>query len=96
MSNVLCHSGNWGSLGNLGAWGWVGLILNLVIWVGLIAGLALLVIWAMRRARIPAATVTSVSGQPSAKEILQAQYARGEINHEPYERMKQDIDKPKD
>lgn len=96
MSNVLCHSGNLASLGNLGAWGWVGLILNLVFWVGLIAGLTLLVVWSIRRTRVPAATVPSTTGQPNAKEILQAQYARGEVNRELYERWKQDIDKPKD
>jgi uncharacterized membrane protein len=95
MSNVLCHSVNLASLGNLGAWGWVELILNLVFWVGLLAGFTLLVVWVIRRMRVPAATVSSTTGQPSAKEILQAQYARGEINHEQYER-KQDIDKPKD
>jgi putative membrane protein len=96
MSNILCHSGNMASPGNLGAWGWVGLILNLVFWVGLIASLTLLVVWAIRSMRVPAATVPSTIGQPSAKEILHAQYARGEINSELYERWKQDIDKPKD
>jgi uncharacterized membrane protein len=30
--------------------------------------------------------------QPSAKEILQARYARGEISREQYERKKQDIE----
>lgn len=92
-----CHFGNWGSLGNVGAWGgignvsvwgWIGFILNLVLWVGL---LALLVIWVMRRSRVSAATATYATGQPTAKEILQSRYARGEITHEQYERMKQDI-----
>jgi putative membrane protein len=90
MINGLCHSSNWGSLGNFGAWGWIGLILNLVFWVGLIAGLALLVVWAKRRARVFAAA-NPASGQPTAKEILQAQYARGEITREQYELRKQDI-----
>ena len=39
----------------------------------------------MRPARVPAAT-----GQPTAKEILQAQYARGDITREEYELRKQD------
>lgn len=91
MSNLLCHSGNWGSLGNFGVWDSIGLILNLVFWVGLIAALTLLVVLAVRRAQVPAATVLSASGQPSAKEILQARYARGEITQEQYELMKQDI-----
>ena len=82
MINGLCHSGNWGSLGNLGVSGWVGMILTLVFWVGLLAGLTLLVVLAIRRARVRAVTVPSATGQPTAKEILQAQYARGEITRE--------------
>ena len=89
MVTGLCHSGAWGSLGNLG--GWVGLILNLVFWVALIAGLLLLVVWAIRRARVPAGTGLHANGQPTAKEILQAKYARGEITREQYQLMKQDI-----
>ena len=91
MMNGDCFSGNWGSfLENLGGWGWIGLILNLIVWVGLIAGLTLLVIWAIRRARVPAYAGTYATGQPTAKEILQAQYARGEITREEYELRKQD------
>ena len=73
------------------------MILNLVIWGGLIAALVVLVVWAVRRARIPAATVSPAGGQPTAgrqqtaREILQAQYARGEITREQYELKKQVI-----
>ena len=93
MSNLLCHSGNWGSLGNMGVWSWVGLILNLVFWVGFLVGLILLAVRAVRRARVPTATVPYATGQPIPKEILQAQYeyARGEITREEYELKKQDI-----
>ena len=87
MFNGLCHSGNWGSLGNMGVWGWVGLILNLVFWVGLLAGLILLAVRARKRGRVPVAT-----GQTTPKEILQTQYARGEITREQYELTKQDIE----
>jgi uncharacterized membrane protein len=91
MFNGLCHTGTWGSVGNMGVWGWVGLILNLVFWVGLFAGLILLAVRAMKRARVPTATVPYATGQPTLKEILQAQYARGEITREQYELRKQDI-----
>ena len=93
MFDGLCHAGagNWGSLGSMGIWGWIGLILNLVFWVGLIAGLILLVVWAIRRARVPAATGSHANGQPTANEILKAKYARGEITREQYQLMKQDI-----
>jgi len=85
MSNLLCHAGTWGSVGSLGAWGWIGMILNMIFWIGLFAGLTLLVIWASRNRRVPAP-----AGQPTTKEILQAQYARGESSREQYELRKQD------
>jgi putative membrane protein len=87
-----CFSGNWDSLfGGFGLWGWVGLILNLIFWVGLIVGLVVLIVWAIRRARVPAATGPYGSGQPAARDILQARYARGEITREQYELKKQVI-----
>jgi putative membrane protein len=86
MFGGFCGTGNWGFPGNFGIGGWLGLVFSLVLWVGLIAGLVILVLWAIRRARVSADT-----GQPSAREILQVQYARGEITREQYERMKQDI-----
>ena len=90
MFSGLCHTGTWGSLGNMGAWDWVGLILNLALWIGLLAGLILLAVRSMRRARVPIATGPYATGQPTPKEILQAQYARGEITREQYELRKQD------
>lgn len=91
MSNLICHSGNLGTLGDLGIWGWIGLILNLIFWIGLLAGLTLLAIRALRGTRVPAATGLSTGGLLTAKQILQAQYARGEITREEYELKKQDI-----
>lgn len=90
-----CDVGNWGSLESFGGWGWIGLILTLIFWVGSIAVPTLLVVWAIGRARASAATVPDGPGQPTAKEILQAQYARGEISREQYEFKKQDIGKSK-
>ena len=92
MFNGLCHVGNSASLGTFGAWGGIGMmILNMVFWFGLIAVLTLLVVRAIQRARVPATTVLDATGQPSAKEILQSQYARGEITREQYKSKKQDI-----
>ena len=53
MFSVLCHSGTWGSLRNFGVWGWIALILNLIFWVGLIAGLTLLAVLGIRGGRDP-------------------------------------------
>lgn len=91
MFTGFCNTGTWGSLGNFGVWSSIGLILNLVFWVGLLAGFTLLVVWAIQHARVPAATVPYATAQRTAKEILQAQYARGEITSEQYERRKQDL-----
>ena len=100
MFNGFCHLGNWGSLGNFGTWGsfgnlsiwgWAGMILSLIFWVSALAGLALLVVLVIRRTRLSPATVAQAAGQPAAKEILQAQYARGEITRDEYELRKQDI-----
>lgn len=57
MFNGICHFGNWGSLGNYGAWGWLGMTLNMVFWLGLLVGLSALVVWAIRRVQIPGATI---------------------------------------
>ncbi len=62
------------------------MILHLIFWMGLFAGLTLLIVRALRNSRVPATV-----GQPTLKEILQAQYARGEISREEYELRKQDI-----
>jgi uncharacterized membrane protein len=67
----------------------------LVFWVGLLAGLTLLVVWALRRARVPAAAVPNTTGRPAGNETLQAQYARDEITREQYERNRI-LDKPKE
>ena len=67
------------------------MILHLVFWVGLFVGLTMLVVWAIRRARLPAANVSYADGGPTAKEILQARYDRGEVSPEQYEIMKQDL-----
>lgn len=81
-----CDSSFWGFLGDVGGWGWIGMILNLVIWVALIVGFTLLVVWAVRRARVPYTTM-----QPTAVDILRTRYAQGEITQEQYKLMKQDI-----
>jgi len=91
MFNGFCDIGSWGSLGNFSTWGWMGLISNLIFWLVLIAVLALLVVWVIRRASVSNGTNLKAKGRPTAKEILQVQYAKGEISREKYELMKQDI-----
>lgn len=93
MFNGLCHFGNWGSIGNIGAGGWIAMILQMVLWLGLIAGIVLLIVWAVRRGNqaTPSTFGYAISGQPTAKDILQARYARGEITREQYQQMLNDL-----
>lgn len=92
MFNGICHFGNWGSLGNYGAWGWLGMTLNMVFWLGLLVGLSALVVWAIRRVQIPGATISHTTRQLTAKEILQARYAHGEITRDQYQQMLDDLE----
>ena len=94
MLNGFCHFGNWGSLGAFGTWGWVAIILQLIFWLAFIAGIVLLIVFVIRRSGRRSTSVSSyaISSHPSAKEILQARFARGEITREQYELMKQDIE----
>ena len=93
MFNGFCHFGNWGSLGSFGTWGWVAMLLQMVFWLGLIAGVVLLIIWAIRRgSQTSVATQRyAISSQPTAKDILQDRYARGEITREQYTQMLDDL-----
>ena len=93
MFNGLCHIGSWGNLGNFGAWGWIPIILQMIFWLGLIAGIVLLIVFAIRRSGRTSTSMSSYpfSGQPTAKEVLQARYARGEINREQYQQMLGDL-----
>jgi putative membrane protein len=67
----------------MGLW----MILGLVFWVLIVAGVVLLVVWAVQK---------GVSGggsrsEESALEILKKRYARGEISKEEYEEKKRDL-----
>ncbi len=66
----------------MGAW----MLLGIVFWVLVVAGLVLLVIWIVQKA---------LGGRggavESALEILKKRYARGEISKEEYEEKKRDL-----
>ncbi len=93
MFDELCSSDGWRFLGNFDAWDLIGWGFTLIIWIGLLVALALLAVWIIRRAGVPARTVPYATAQPAAREILQARYARGEITREEFQDMKQVIGK---
>ena len=67
--------------------GLIGLIFNLAI----IIGIVILVVWAVKRFTGGAVNGNQTSGSQSPREILQARYARGEINRDQFQQMLQDL-----
>ena len=78
--------------GGFGAYGGIGLILNLVITIGVIIGIVVLIIWAVRRLSA-GASGTSLVNQSGAtpKEILQLRYSRGDITRDQYQETLADL-----
>ena len=74
-----------GGMGLFG--GWIGLIFNLAI----IIGIVIVVVWAVKRFTGGAVNGNQTSGSQSPREILQARYARGEINRDQFQQMLQDL-----
>jgi putative membrane protein len=74
----------------LGSLGWIGMILNFVIILAVLGGIVWLVVWGAGRLSTGAGW-SAASGQ-SAREILQARYARGELSREQYQQMLADLD----
>ncbi len=70
--------------GMMGWYGLIGLLFNALI----IAGVVVLVVWAVRRFSIPGNHLAS--GQ-TPREIVQTRYARGEITREQYQQMLDDL-----
>jgi putative membrane protein len=74
-----------------GGLGWIGIIINLVITVGLIIGLVFLVIWIVKRSsnNYPSQTLNNTT--PSAVDVAKERYARGDINREEYQKLLTDL-----
>lgn len=81
MGSGMMHGFGFGGMGLFG--GWIGLIFNLAI----IIGIVILVVWAIKR--FTGGSVSSGGQRP--REILQARYARGEITRDQYQQILQDL-----
>lgn len=81
--------------GGFGTFGLISGILNLVITVGVIAGIVALAIWLVRRlgqeSGVPTSAKSLTVEGPSPREILQARYARGEIDRDEYQQIFSDL-----
>ncbi len=75
--------------------GFIGMIIGLLIFILLLIGLVVFVVWGIRRTSGGASS--AFPGSPAApqtpKEVLQMRYARGEITREQYQQMMQDLDR---
>lgn len=67
--------------------GFIGLFFMLIFWGGLILG----GIWLVKTLFDNTPRGPAVPRQPSAREILDQRYARGEISREEYEQIKADL-----
>ena len=83
MGGGMMHGLGFGGMGMFG--GWIGLIFNIAIVVGIV----ILIVWAVRR--FTSGNVSSGREVQTPREILQARYARGEINRDQYQQILQDL-----
>ena len=87
---MMWNCGGWGFWGS--GYGWLDMLLNLVSSLVVIIGGVLLIAWFVRRI-FPAYELTGGRGGslPTAKEMLQARYARGEITRQQYKKILSDL-----
>lgn len=69
--------------GGMGPW----MVIAMVSWLLLLAGVVFLIVWAFQRFR----PGNGSKAEESALEILKKRYARGEISREEFEEKKRDI-----
>ena len=71
-----------------GGYGWIGMILGLVIFVAVVVGIVLLVAWAVRKGN---GGGRQLPVGDSAQEIAKMRYAKGEITREDYQQLLSDL-----
>ncbi len=81
-------AGGYGWMHDGGAW--LGMGLHGLLWFLVLAGIAVAVVWAMRLATRPSFAGPDVAGQ-NGRDLLDARYARGEIDREEYLARKRDL-----
>ncbi|MGB7291714.1 MAG: SHOCT domain-containing protein [Thermodesulfobacteriota bacterium] len=73
--------------GVMGEGMWVWMFFNIIIWIVVILGIVLLVVWVDQKTRLGEGSRV----EESALAILKKRYARAEISKEEYKEEKQDI-----
>jgi len=83
---------NFGYFGHMDSvFGIAAMIFRGLFSLGILVGLVLLIVWLARSLSGRRTTSNSSTAQPSAREILQMRYARGEISQDDYRAMLADI-----
>jgi putative membrane protein len=81
--------------GGMGGLGLIGGLFSTLLTIGVLVGLVFLGIWLWRRFSalegVGSWTQSLGTRQPTAREILQARYAHGELTREEYQSMLQDL-----
>lgn len=73
-----------------GNYGWIGLIINLVLTIGLIIGIVVFVIWIIKELNNNRGSQKKETS--SAIEIAKERYAKGEINREQFQNLLTDLE----
>jgi putative membrane protein len=68
------------------------MIINLVITIAVLVGLVLLVVWAVKKFnQTNSQTDSRNTSGDSARDIVQARYAKGELSREEYQQILSDL-----
>ena len=70
-----------------GGWNWVGFLLNAVIWALIISCF----IWLLMRLSRGGHMMHEFRGGQNALDIAKERYAKGEIDHDEFERIKKNL-----
>jgi putative membrane protein len=81
---------HWYGWDGMGAFGWIGMLLMMVFWFGLIALLILGAAGLFARGQQP--QVSQGPREDRAQSILRERYARGEISTEEFDQAKKTLD----
>lgn len=74
-----------------GNYGWIGLIINFVLTIGLIIGIVFLVIWIVKEFNKNNGGKQKNQASP-AIEIAKIRYAKGEITHDEFQNLLTDLE----
>lgn len=74
-----------------GNYGWVGMIINLLLTIGLIIGIVFFVIWLVKEINRTNSGIKKTEST-SAIEIIRVRYAKGEITRDEYMNLLTDLE----